>query len=93
MKLIPRTEFDSLVFAHSREISLEERVGGVLRISFGPAQIFLSEEAAREFLYQLTDFFAQKDLAEYDSEGEFDASLQESREALATLSLLRQPSS
>jgi hypothetical protein len=91
VKLIPRTEFDSLVFAHSRKIALEERVGGVLRISFGPSQVFLSEEAAREFLYQLTGFFAQKDLAEY--EGEFDASLQESREALATLSLLRQPSS
>lgn len=91
MKLIPRTEFDSLVYSHSREISLEEREGGVLRVSFGPAQVFLSEEAAREFLFQLTGFFAQKDLAEY--EGEFDAALQESRDALATLSLLRQPPS
>lgn len=92
MKLLPKNEFDSLVFLHSKQIRLEERVGGVLRLSFGPQNVFLAEEAARDFLYELTAYFARKDLEEYTEAPADDASLQESLEALTTLSLLRRPS-
>jgi hypothetical protein len=91
MKLIPKTEYDSLVFQHSAGIKLEEREGGVLRLSFGSTQVHLAEDAARDFLYELTAYFAQKDLQEY--EGLDEAAFQGSINELTTLSLLRTPSS
>lgn len=89
MKIVPKSEFDSLVFLHSGQIALEEKVPGVVHLSFGPMQVSLAEDAARDFLYQLTGFFAQKDLADY-GDG-MDAALVESRDALAALSCLHIP--
>lgn len=91
MRLIPKTEYDSLVFSNSTELKVEEREGGVLRLSFGSTQVHLAEDAARDFLYELTAHFAQKDLEEYESLD--DASFQESVNTLTTLSLLRSPHS
>lgn len=90
MRLIPKNEYDSLVFSNSSEFKLEEKEG-VLRLSFGPTQVHLAEDAARDFLYELTAHFAQKDLEEF--EGLDDASFQESVNELTTLSLLRRPNS
>jgi len=91
MRLIPKTEYDSLVFEQSADVRLEEKEGGVLRLSFGPTQVHLAEDAARDFLYELTAHFAKKDLEECRSCD--DAAFQESVETLTTLSLLRTPSS
>lgn len=91
MRLIPKTEYDSIVFEHSAEIRLEEKEGGVIRLSFGATQVHLAEDAARDFLYELTAHFAQKDLQEY--EGLVDAPIQSSVRTLTTLSLLRGPRS
>jgi hypothetical protein len=91
MRLIPKTEYDSLVFEHSADIRLEEKEGGVVRLSFGSTQVHLAEDAARDFLYELTAHFARKDLQEF--EGVVDAPVQESVRELTTLSLLRGPRS
>lgn len=90
MKLVPKTEFDSEVFSQSASIRVEEKEGGVVRLSFGPTEVYLAEDSARDFLYDLTAFFAQKDLAEYESVDA--AAFQESTDTLRTLSLLRTPS-
>ena len=89
MTIVPKSEFDSLVFLHSENIQVEEGAAGVLRLSFGPTQVSLAEDAARDFLYELAAHFARKDLADYDEAT--DAELAESRDALSTLSLLRSP--
>lgn len=91
MRLIPKTEYDSLVYSNSTELRVEERAGGVLSLSFGATQVHVAEDAARDFLYELAAHFAQKDLEEYESLD--DASFQESVSALTTLSLLRSPNS
>lgn len=83
MKIVQRSEFDSLVQRHSASVGVREEAAGTVTLTFGPANIPLAEDSARDFLYELTRYFAQKDLLEY--EGVSDPDLRGSRDALAAL--------
>jgi len=87
MEIVKQNEFDSLVFLHSEQIRVQEKVPGVVQLSFGPIEINLAENAARDFLYELTGHFAQKDLLELGHQE--DPIFQESKSALIELSHLR----
>lgn len=83
MRVVELSELDHQIAQDSSAVAIEAAGQDLVVLSFGNKYVTLPDGVARDFLYDLTAFFARKDLEEYPAHDL--AELEESRAVLQKL--------